>query len=379
MNFSSQGEHLVYLDKVFDLAEAEGNPLIRAIDTGLLPSTDFVVEYEARDLRNCAVPCPLAPNAVFIIQESCVELELVRLVPPGTITPAQVSLNGFPVDSVTLENGVYTAGITNVLDDATEGRCSNCGDTAPTLFLAQQIGPFEIRVRIELIGTVNVGGRTCAFRVTIRSGNNTTTQFPLPMTSNFSIPDLRLPCPNHGTPPTIVFRFEGDVDLANPRLYVTDCMPNTSDCSLAFRANLVFTPRIHVEVIRRTLIAIEGRVESEESERERDCDIMSKERNRHRDEDDEVGGISLECCRRACRICRLCRDRFEDEVGGVEDEFRACDRVLGAETGGGRGRACGCSNLVGGVEDEDDEENHRHRKHKRDACQFHGSNGWIQI
>lgn len=321
VQFTNQQPNLVYIDKVFSYNQDTASPILFNLNTGGPNAHNFTTELT---LDGCSLfPCTLSGNAVFEIDNSFVAVEYFNTRPPGNIDPCQVTLDGFPVDSVSFSNGQYTAVTTNVLPRVQKERCLDRNLPTKAFFLINNAGPWDLRATYVLEGTVNTNGRTCRFRLQIsNTSNSPNTILPSCGLSSFAVPRLSLPCAINGTAPNILFQFNAKVNLVNPRLFVT-CGPIRPDngcgcceppfigptaCPDTFNVNLVSTvsvePVMHVETIRKTLFCVnacegllpcDGSIAAAEEEDDDECEV---DRPACRcGSGGNVGGVST-CCNR---------------------------------------------------------------------------------
>jgi len=217
IDFTNQQPNLVFLDKVFSFNKDMSSPLLFNLNTGGMNTNNFTVNLILKNCGSSLVPCTLSRNAVFTIDNSFVVVEYFNTRPPGNINANQVTLDGFPVDSVSFSNGQYTAKTSNVLARVQKQRCLDENLPTKVLFLINNAGPWDFRAKFILEGTVNTDGRTCCFRAEISNAPNTSnTSLPPGSLSNFAIPDLSLPCSINGIAPDILFQFDADIQLVNP-------------------------------------------------------------------------------------------------------------------------------------------------------------------
>jgi hypothetical protein len=170
VNFTSQQPNLVYIDKVFSYNQDTASPILFNLNTGGSNANKFTTELT---LDGCSLfPCTLSGNAVFEIDNSFVAVEYFNTRPPGNISASQVTLDGFPVDSVSFSNGQYTAVTTNVLPRVQKERCLDRNLPTKAFFLINNAGPWDLRATYVLEGTVNTNGRNCRFRLEISNAPN---------------------------------------------------------------------------------------------------------------------------------------------------------------------------------------------------------------
>lgn len=259
VTFSNPKSNLVYMDKVFSYNEAITCPLLLNLNTGGSSAGLFDVSLTLDSQDCCCTPCTLGSGAVFNVENSYVIVDAISTRPPGNINPNQVTINGYPVDSITYQGGQYTAGTTSLIPRVQKPECLEAGLPTKTFMMISGAGPYDFRARYVLEGTVNTNGKTCCFCAVI--GNAAAappTSLPNDSLSNFAIPNVALPCSKTGIAPDILFQFGAKIKMINPQLSV-NCTENTAgqtECTLALAASLVIEPTVHVEVIRRTLFCV---------------------------------------------------------------------------------------------------------------------------
>ncbi len=327
VKFTKQQPNLTFIDKVFSYNRDTASPILFNLDTGAPNQDNFVTELFLDG--GCFFPCVLTPNAVFEIENSFVAVEYFNTRPPGNITAPQVTLNGFPVDSVLFNNGQYTAITENVLARVQRDRCLDKGLPTKVYFLIADAGPWDIRATYVLEGRVSTNGRVCRFRVQISNAPEApNSMLPAGSLSSFAIPDLSLPCSINGISPEILFQFSARVNLVNPQLTV-DCDP-LGACTVLLDTGVAVEPVVHVQTVRRTLFCINA------CEGLQPCDgsVLAAELE-DRNEDCEIGGVDRPDCR--------CFDRESDDRRCHDQEGKPWRRVnsLGGAVDNSRNQLAG--------------------------------------
>jgi len=354
VEFTNQQPNLTYIDKVFSFNKDTASPILFNLNTGETNTNNFVVRFFLNG--SSLFPCTLSPNAVFEIDNSFVAVEFFNTRPPGNITAAQVTVDGFPVDSVSFTNGQYTAVTTNVLPQVQNDRCLDRGLPTKTFFLISNAGPWDFRATYVLEGTVNTNGRTCRFRAEISNAPGTpNSMLPSGSLSSFAVPNLSLPCAINGVAPNILFQFSAKINLVNPRLVVT-CEENgtilANNCRVFLVSTIAVEPVVHVETVRRTLFCInacEGLQPCDGSARAAEIEDAIEEC--------VIGGVDRPDCR--CRKGRVggssdargaidnTRNQLADivgvnnqDVGGVTVGAGTCEDCVWGETRGHNCKPC---------------------------------------
>lgn len=301
VKFTKQKPNLTYVDKVFSYNRDTASPILFNLNTGGANQVNFITQIQLDG--SSFFPCVLTPNAVFEIENSFVAVEYFNTRPPGNITAPQVTLDGFPVDSVSFSNGQYTARTENVLASVLRDRCLDRGLATKVYFLITGAGPWDIRATYVLEGTVNTNGRTCRFRIEIANApGSPNSMLPAGALSSFAVPGLSLPCSINGISPEILFQVSARVNLVNPQLTVTCTQPDT--CTVFLDTNVAVEPVVHVQTVRRTLFCINA------CEGLQPCDgsVLAAEIE-DRIEDCEIGGVDRPDCRCADGHDGRCRGR----------------------------------------------------------------------
>jgi len=374
VEFTNQQPNLTYIDKVFSFNKDIANPILFNLNTGGMNTNNFVVRLFLDG--SSLFPCTLSPNAVFEIDNSFVAVEYFNTRPPGNISAAQVTVDGFPVDSVSFTNGQYTAVTTNVLPQVQNDRCLDRGLPTKAFFLISNAGPWDFRATYVLEGTVNTNGRLCRFRAEISNAPGTpNSMLPIGSLSSFAIPNLSLPCAINGVAPNILFQFGAKINLVNPRL-VVNCgllMANdlgsaeeaaadelagqsligpilANNCRVSLVSTIAVEPVVHVETVRKTLFCInacEGLQPCDGSVRAAEIEDAIEEC--------AIGGVDRPDCRCSRNNDVGCvtsgRDNTQNQladivgvnnqdVGGVTVGAGTCEDCVWGETRGHNCRPC---------------------------------------
>lgn len=218
-------------------------------------------------------------NTKFTVTNSCVVINEITLSQTRPLAAGSVTVDGFPVSALYLQNGRYVADLSGIMPDITKcpctpvdrHLCSGCGSCSPCnitcdndghFFLAEAGGPWEVSLTIVLEGTVSNGKQNCNFKLTLKTRNDISGFFPITVTgsSNFAMYCVEIPCQTNGIAPSLVFDFNACGVLLNPTLEVES--ETTEGCadavSVVLTSNLVLTPGIHLQVVRPTLFALQA-------------------------------------------------------------------------------------------------------------------------
>lgn len=368
ITFSGESPNLVYLDKVFSFNNATSCPLLSCVNTH---KKDFTVMFETEN-RICGCECDtceINENSEFIIEKATATLDFIGTMPPGNISPSQVTIDGEPVDSVTFENNRFKVGAADIFASGQKQQCLELGLPTRCFFLVREVGPWQFRATYVLEGLVNSNGKTCRFRA-VFSNEDGSFSVIQNNCANFAIPDMACPCTVNGVTPDLTFQFGGTIKMVNPKLRVQcsrkhqqhhpnaegfdeacmTCHPISCQpmpCRLTLCSNLIITPSIQVEVVRKTLFSICAK------EALIPCD-------------QEVAGIEEDMeehdCHRPCRpseCINVCCNEIQDDICG-NNRSRLFDTFR-------------CNN--NNNSNNNNSNNHRNCRSPRTAFQFHGSNG----
>ena len=256
LEFSASKSNLIYLDKVFSYNKGESCPILLPLTTTAetYTATLNVTENSGCCCNSCGADC----SSTFTVNNAVVLVEQVLLT--GTISPEDVTVNGITVDDITTENGQYVAATANLISQIQRTCCTDFGLPTKTFFLASNIGPWSIRIRIILEGVISTNGRNSCFRAEFTNATGTFQALPATSTSNFAISKLSLPCSVNNTAPTIRFQFGAKAQILNPVLTLTTPAaeePCTALASnLVLNGTLVISPTISTEVVRKSLFCI---------------------------------------------------------------------------------------------------------------------------
>ncbi|MBO5247807.1 MAG: hypothetical protein J6B54_00725 [Clostridia bacterium] len=262
-----------YADKIFSAHKATGSSIFYPLNTAVA-ADNFVSNYELTPCSGCGCCCAngLSADAVFEIQKSYVELDCFSVdettapgAPSTVITPANVTVNGAAVAAVTQENGRYTADISNIIGELLNPVCTAQCLPSEAFILLQDIGTLEFRVRFGFEGVVRSCGALYRFKVYI--ANNEAIALPEGQTTSFAIAKANIPCIEYGNAPVLSFRFGGTAQVINPQMSVTvtDETDTCNGVTVNLIATLGITPLVFAEVVRNTLILVNG------SEGKNDC------------------------------------------------------------------------------------------------------------
>lgn len=313
-------QNRVFLNKIFFEGRESSCPLIYSLLTDEANFTQTLSLGE-RGCCGCNINC----DSKFTVTNSCVTVNSFTLTAASEFDAANVTVDGFPVTNLTLEDGLYVADVSGIMSDITKCPCApvdmhlcdSCGssDNCPgacenngSFFLAEAGGTWEAVVTIVLEGYVTTNGRTCDFRLTFKSRPNTFVG--ITGSNNFAVNCVNIPCRTQGISPNLMFSFDACAVLLNPVITLTEATEeNDTACAdainLTLTASLVVTPNIFLQVIRPSLFALNA------TEIELPCD--------------DVGQCDA-------------YNAVQNGQGGC-----GCSQGGGSQGGGSCGGSCGCS------------------------------------
>ena len=298
-------------------------------------------------------------NAKFTVTNSCVTITSAVQARNSSFDADDVTIDGFPVTDLDLQNGRYFADLSGIMADITRCPCTprcthicddNCShrrcdndcdmdcDRDEHFFLAEVPGPWELLFTIVLEGFVSNGTCTRDFKLCIKTRNDSIGRLPVTVwsSSNFGLQCVRIPCQSQGIAPALRFNFEGCAVLLNP--VITVSRESEEDCpsrDVRVTGSLVFTPKINLQVVRPSLFALNaeevdvccdnlgqcdpcaprsGRCDDDDRrcrnrDRDRDCD-RDRRRDEDRDNDDERRNRQFRSQIPACQCCETNGFRF---------------------------------------------------------------------
>ncbi|MBR6584913.1 MAG: hypothetical protein IKK69_04390 [Firmicutes bacterium] len=287
-NNQGRTENLVFLNKVFYDNTGSSCPVIYPLTTTSEAFTQQLVISSSNSGNcgcgsgcNCSNNCDFdLCNAQFTVTNSCVTVTSAALSEAAEFTAEDVTVDGFPVTSLTLENGRYFADLNGIMTQLTRcpgtpvdrhicGNCNSCDDCNPQcdndghFFLAEVGGPWEMYLNITIDGYVSNGRCSRDFRLCMRTRTDAAGNFPVTVdaSNNFALQCVNIPCQSQGIAPSLRFNFEACGMLLNPVLTIdpTTEQPGNgcpAPASLILTASLVITPKINLQVVRPSLFAI---------------------------------------------------------------------------------------------------------------------------
>nr|WP_315022604.1 hypothetical protein [uncultured Aminipila sp.] len=304
LDFAQSKNHLLYVNKVFSKGEGTGSPLVFNLTTSpakfrtqLLLSplsspenlceeilgTNCHCKHDDRtfdrdrsfdrDMQSCvsntgcncncncncgsvagASACQLDENAVFEVLRSEVRVTAFNLANPSGLSPDQVTVDGFPVDSLLNLDGSFEATLNSSLPKIIKPPCAEQGLPTKAFFLISCLGPWVFQAQFIVEGTVNTNGKTCCFRAIFTTLSTTPIHPNIPF-SNIAVDRISIPCVSGGMSPRIVFSFGANMSLLNPVITVVEDSDEDS-IFLVLTTPVVVEPTVDVQVIKQALLCI---------------------------------------------------------------------------------------------------------------------------
>lgn len=298
-NGTGRTENLVFLNKVFYDNSGASCPVIYPLTTTADAFTQQLVIgsgnagsgcgcsscNSGRSGCGCGCGCGNSCdfdlcNAQFTVTNSCVTVTSASLAETAEFTAEDVTVDGFPVTALTLENGRYFADLSGIMAELTRcpgtpvdrhicGSCNACDDCSSQcengghFFLAEVPGPWELLLNITIDGYVSNGRCSRDFRLCMRTRADQTGTFPITVDSanNFALQCVNVPCQSQGISPSLRFNFDACGMLLNPVLTIDQTEETRANgcpapTALTLTASLVITPEISLQVVRPSLFAI---------------------------------------------------------------------------------------------------------------------------
>ena len=229
---------------------------------------------------SCGCGCSGSGNAIncdsrFTVTNSCVTVNSFRLAAAADFNAENVTIDGFNITNLDYEDGRYIADLSGIMPEITRCPCApvdrhicggcgtarSCPGTCGSdghFFLAETDGTWEAMITVVLEGYVTTNGRSCDFKLTCKSRNNTFVA--IPGSNNFAVNCAVIPCQVQNISPSILFDFDACGVILNPQITVSDSTSGCEDAiNLTINGNLVVTPNIFIQVIRPSLFELNAR------------------------------------------------------------------------------------------------------------------------
>lgn len=255
-------ESMVYLNQVFTDLETPSCPLPGELTATNETFTQQLSFYDPTDDngcicgRNCGCGCDdfsidFNDGLTFVVENTQVFVTNFALSDPESLTTANVTLNGIPVDTLTVAGERYTATIDTLSAQIANCACLEKCQSTKAMLLIQGAGPWLAKLTIVVYGSVFGCGVCKKFRLVMTTRDGIS--IDIPGTSTFAVSQLCLPCTKSGIAPVIQFSFLASATLLNP---VITSDPGSGPCNIILTGALVAEPAASVQVTRETLFTI---------------------------------------------------------------------------------------------------------------------------
>ncbi|QAT43317.1 hypothetical protein [Aminipila luticellarii] len=331
LDFAQSRNHLLYVNKVYSKGQGTASPLVfdlttspATFQTQLLLSPLSTMEADTlceeilgancgcnhRDIRdvqdscdnrvggynynnyncncncNCNAvlgtsTCQLDENSDFEVLRSRVNVTAFELENPACLNPHQVTVDGYPVDSLFNFDGSYEAVLNSNLPEIVKDPCTERGLPTKSFFLISCVGPWVYQAEFIVEGTVTISGNVYCFRATFKTCSTSPICANIPVT-NIAVNKISIPCASGGMSPRIMFSFDANMNLLNPTITAV-CNPENGSTVLTLNTSVVVEPTVDVQVLKQALLCLNGcealfpcegtesEVESEEEDIDEEC------------------------------------------------------------------------------------------------------------
>lgn len=264
-------QNRVFLNKIFFEGREASCPIIYSL---LTDEANFTQTLSLGEGGCCG--CALNCDSRFTVTNTCVTVNSFNLASTAAFTAENVTVDGVNITNLSYEDGLYLADVSGIMSEITkcpcapvdQHLCGGCGlsDDCPGVcennghfFLAETSGTWEAMITVALEGYVTTNGRSCDFKLTFKSRNNTFVA--IPGSNNFAVNCVDIPCRTQGISPNLMFSFDACGVLLNPVITVAqNSAEEASACedsiNLSLTASLVVTPNVFLQVIRPSLFAL---------------------------------------------------------------------------------------------------------------------------
>lgn len=257
-------ESLVYLNQVFTDLKVSSCPLPGELTADGATFAQQLSFYEPTDDNDCNCGCrcgcgcgdngiDFSDDLTFVVENTQVFVTNFVLADPENLTEGNVTLNGIPIDTLTVTGDRYTATTDTLASQISNCTCLEKGQSTKAMLLIQGAGPWIAKLTIVIYGSVFGCGTCKKFKLvmTTREGIS----IDIPGTSTFAVSQLCLPCTKNGIAPVIQFSFLAEATLLNP-VITTDT--GSGPCNIILTGALVAEPAASIQVTRETLFAIDA-------------------------------------------------------------------------------------------------------------------------
>ena len=261
-------ESLVWLNQVFTNLTAPSCPLTGALTADSTTFTQRISFYDPVDEDGCGCGCncgcgcgcgcgcntiEFTDDLTFTIENTQAFISAFALENPEGLTEANVTVNGIPVDDLTVTGDRYTVALDSLMPQIENCICMEKGQPTKAMLLIQGAGPWLAKLTIVVYGSVFGCGICKKFRLVMTSRPGVS--IDIPGTSTFAVSQLCLPCTKDGEAPVVQFSFHAKASLLNP-VITTDT--GTGPCNIILTGTLAAEPEASIQVTRETLFAIDA-------------------------------------------------------------------------------------------------------------------------
>lgn len=329
---------LVWLNQVFSNLTSPSCPLPGTLTADSTTFTQQLSFYDPVDDSGCSCGggcgcscgCGCSNHNIeftddlsFVIENTQAFISAFTLENPENLSTANVTINGIPVDELTVSGDQYTVSLNTLMPQIENCTCMEKGQSTKAMLLIQGAGPWLAKLTIVIYGSVFGCGICKKFRLVMTSRPGVS--IDIPGASTFAVSQLCLPCTKGGETPVVQFSFQANASLLNP-VITTDT--GSGPCNVILTGTLIAEPSASIQVTRETLFAIDGDAIPQP------CD-------------------DLERCRQAPDICTCAADFPIPPNPCCDDSFSEPEARPT-----GDGDSCGCSCQQNQI-----------------CCQFNGVNG----
>lgn len=256
-------ESLVWLNQVFTNLTAPSCPLPGTLTADSTTFTQQLSFYDPVDENGCGCNCgcscgcgssfEFSDDLTFVVENTQAFISSFSLSDPEGLTAANVTLNGIPVDELTVTGNRYTVTLDSLMPQIENCVCMEKGQATKAMFLIQGAGPWLAKLTIVVYGSVFGCGVCKKFRLTMTSRADVS--IDIPGTSTFAVSQLCLPCTKGGESPVVQFAFQAKASLLNP-VITTDT--GSGPCNIILTGSLIAEPEVTIQVTRETLFSIDA-------------------------------------------------------------------------------------------------------------------------
>lgn len=302
-----QNGSLVYLNKIYYDAEQTSCPILFSLTTAADTFTQELTFGQSGRSNGCGCGCgcssccscnngcgccdfALNGNTTFRVTDSRIAVTGFSLSTDTVFTAGDVTVDGFPVTSLTLMNGQYVADLSGIMEEITHCPCTSASfgchcmpkdhcnidcENDGSFILAQVPGPWVLGAAIILEGTASNGSRTCSFRLCLRTiAGAEDPGILIPGSDNFALYCVEIPCQTAGISPNLLFDIDACASLLNP---VITPVCTEEGCTVTLNATLVITPEINLKVTKPALFNLNASEVSVSCDNVGQCDLCNQE------------------------------------------------------------------------------------------------------